>query len=303
AANQHEVRLRLCHTCRDGAHTNLGNELHADAGTRVAGCQVVDELRAVRDRLNVMVRGRANEAHTGRRMAYFSDPRVHLRAGELAALAGLRALGHLDLPFVGVNEVLARDTEATRCDLLDGAAAKVAILVRREAPAVFAAFAGVALPAEAVHGNRERLVGLSADRTERHRARREAMEDRFRGFHFFDRDRLPVGFELEQPAERGHSLGLLVDRPRVLAEDLELPRTGGVLQLEHRLRIEEVEFAVAAPLVLAAPAEFAFEAPIAVRVRARMVRKYLQRDFVDANAADTRHGLREVGVDELFRQA
>ena len=43
----------------------------------------------------------------------------HLVAGELAALAGLGALGHLDLQLVGVGQVLGRDAEAARGDLLD----------------------------------------------------------------------------------------------------------------------------------------------------------------------------------------
>jgi hypothetical protein len=42
--------------------------------------------------------------------------------GQLAALAGLGALRHLDLDVVGVHEVLAGDAEAPRRDLLDRAA-------------------------------------------------------------------------------------------------------------------------------------------------------------------------------------
>jgi hypothetical protein len=44
-----------------------------------------------------------------------------LVAGDLAALAGLGALGHLDLQHVGVGEVLRGDPEAARGDLLDAA--------------------------------------------------------------------------------------------------------------------------------------------------------------------------------------
>ena len=45
----------------------------------------------------------------------------HLVAGELAALARLRALGHLDLELVGEGAVLGRDAEAAGRDLLDAA--------------------------------------------------------------------------------------------------------------------------------------------------------------------------------------
>ena len=40
------------------------------------------------------------------------DALVHLVAGELTALAGLGALGNLDLQLVGVDQVLGRDAEA-----------------------------------------------------------------------------------------------------------------------------------------------------------------------------------------------
>jgi hypothetical protein len=44
-------------------------------------------------------------------------------AGQLAALAGLGALRHLDLDVVGVHQVLAGDAEAAGGDLLDRRAA------------------------------------------------------------------------------------------------------------------------------------------------------------------------------------
>ena len=46
--------------------------------------------------------------------------------------------------------------------------------------------------------------------------------------------------------------GQLVDLGGVLAEDVVLPAAGGVLQQEDRLRVEQVQLALAAPLVLAA---------------------------------------------------
>ena len=47
------------------------------------------------------------------------DPGIDLGAGQLAALPGLGALGHLDLELPGVDQVLARDAEAAGGDLLD----------------------------------------------------------------------------------------------------------------------------------------------------------------------------------------
>ena len=55
-------------------------------------------------------------------MADFADVFIDLVAGQLAAFAGLGALGHLDLQFIGVDEIFGGDAEPRRGDLLDGAA-------------------------------------------------------------------------------------------------------------------------------------------------------------------------------------
>ena len=64
-----------------------------------------------------------------------------------------------------------------------------------------------------------------------------------------------AGVQFEQPAQRRQLLALIVDEPRVFLEDRVLPAARRVLQLEDRLRREEVVLAVAAPLVFAARLE------------------------------------------------
>ena len=59
----------------------------------------------------------------GRRVADRADVLVDLVPGQLAALAGLGALSHLDLQLVGVDEVVDRHAEAPGGDLLDRRAA------------------------------------------------------------------------------------------------------------------------------------------------------------------------------------
>ena len=61
-----------------------------------------------------------------------------------------------------------------------------------------------------------------------------------------------AGAQLEQPAQRAALAGQLVDGVGVPAEDLLLLAPGGVLQQVHGLRVEQVDLALAAPLVLAA---------------------------------------------------
>ena len=101
--DQHDVGVRLRHAGGDRAHPDLGHELHVHARPVVRVLQVVDELLQIFDRIDVVVRRRRDQPHARRRVPRLGDPRPHLVAGELAALAGLRALRHLDLEVVGVR--------------------------------------------------------------------------------------------------------------------------------------------------------------------------------------------------------
>src|ERR1700739_675899 len=97
------------------------------------------------------MRRRRDEAYAGDGVTGPRDDVVNLVAGELAAFPGLGALGHLDLQLIGVDEVVGGDAEASAGDLLDGAAAGVAVGVGSEAGFIFSAFAGVGHATEAVH--------------------------------------------------------------------------------------------------------------------------------------------------------
>ena len=59
--------------------------------------EVVDQLRQVLDGVDVVVRRRRNQLDARRRVPHPADVLVDLVAGQLTALAGLGALGHLDL--------------------------------------------------------------------------------------------------------------------------------------------------------------------------------------------------------------
>src|SRR4029079_1635472 len=115
------------------------------------------------DRVDVVVRRRRDEADAGRGVTHLRDPGIDLLARELAALAGLGPLGHLDLQLARVDQVVAGDAEARGGDLLDGAVLGVAVRLREIARRIFAAFAGVALAADAVHGHGQGLVRFLAD--------------------------------------------------------------------------------------------------------------------------------------------
>jgi hypothetical protein len=113
------VGARLGDAGGHGAHAHFRHQLHGDAGARIDVLQVVDQLRQILDRIDVVVRRRADQAHARRRVTDAGDVAIDLVAGQLTALPGLGALGHLDLDVVGVDQVLGRHPEAARGDLLD----------------------------------------------------------------------------------------------------------------------------------------------------------------------------------------
>src|SRR5262245_39274239 len=120
-------------------------------------------------------------------MAHFRNPRVNLAAGKLPPFAGFGPLRHLDLQFLGVDQIVAGDAKPARGDLLDGAVLRVAPLVRPDvALGIFTALARIALAADAIHADGERLVSLLADRTVGHRPGFKSLQDRLDRLYFLD---------------------------------------------------------------------------------------------------------------------
>ena len=249
-------------------------------------------------------RGR-DEADPGGGEAGLGDGRRHLVTGELAPLPGLGPLGDLDLDVVGVDQVLRGHPEAAGRHLLDGTPPQVAVAVRGEAVGVLAALAGVGLAAEPVHGDGQRLVGLGRDGSVGHRPGGEPGHDRVHRLHLVDGDRGPVaGAEVHQPPEGGQMGRLLVDGLRVLLEHLVPLGPGGVLELEHRLGVEQVDLTLAPPLVLAPDLPLAVgELGGTVEVGQAVPADHLVGQDVEPHPADARHRAGEVLVDDVGGQA
>src|SRR5205085_9815202 len=116
---------------------------------------------------------------------------IDLVAGQLAALARLRALRDLDLDIVGIGQIFGGDAEPAGGDLLDRRAR-----VGGEALRLLAAFAGVGLAADPVHRFGKRRVRLPADRAKAHRTGDEALHDPGGRLDLVDRHRWARGMEI-----------------------------------------------------------------------------------------------------------
>ena len=100
AGNHHVVGLGFGYAGCDGADTDFRHQLDADAGARIDIFQVMNELRQIFDGINVVVWRRRDQTDTRHRVTQRADVLADLAAGQLAALAWLGALRHLDLDLV-----------------------------------------------------------------------------------------------------------------------------------------------------------------------------------------------------------
>ena len=125
-----------------------------------------------------MVRRRADVALPRLAAAQGRDVGRRLAPGQLAALAGLGALGDLDLELVGAREVGGGHPEPRRGDLLDPRVVTATVGARLVPGRILATLAGVRRAARALDADRQRLVRLRAQRADAHRRHDEAADDR-----------------------------------------------------------------------------------------------------------------------------
>ena len=245
AGDHHGVGEGLGDT--DGDRTDAGtrDELHRHPGQRLERLQVVDELREVLDRVDVVMRRRRDERHPGFGVAEPSDLLGDLVAGELTAFAGLGALCHLDLELLGRRQVPGGHAEPSAGHLLDRRIAR-----RPEATRVLAALPRVGEAADEVHRLGERLVRLGGQCAEGHRSGREPAHDAFDRLHLLERNGRAEGNDLEKIAQL-HRGAVPLDRTDVVLVAVPVPRANGLLEGEDGCGGVDVLDTAATELVVA----------------------------------------------------
>ena len=298
------VGMGLGHPGGHGAHPDLGHQLHRDACPGIDVLQVVDELGQIFNRVDVVMRRRGDEPHARGGVAHSGDLLTDLVAGKLAPLAGLGALGHLDLDVVGIDQVLGGDAEAPGGHLLDRRALGVrgAIGLGLKALWLLAALAGVGLAAQAVHGHRQGGMGLLGDGAEGHGAGGEALHDLLRRLDLVQGHRLVVQGQLEQTTEGQQALVLVVDRPGEGFIAFPVIGPAGMLELRDGVRGPGVGLAADAEGIIAADVQGVFIEGIGAEGVGVPAHR-LGGDLAQADALDPASGAGEVVGDKIAGQA
>ena len=295
AADLNHVGVRLHHAGRDRADALGSDELHAHPRVGVGHLQVVDELGDVLDRVDVVMRRWRDQRGPRHHVPQRCDVRRDLFPRQLAAFAGLGALRHLDLELRGARQVGGRHAEPAGGHLLHRRVRIALVTVWRVPSRVLPALAGVGPRPEPVHRARDILVRLRAERAQRHRARLETLRDALERLHSIDVDRVAVGGERQQVAQRRrratlHQFGV---RPVLLTA----PALRHFVQGTPDLGLVRVVVAGAGVLVPAAAGDL----PVAVGVRVPL--EHVPRDVLEADAANARGGAGEGMLDHLVADA
>ena len=130
AGDEHDVGLGLATRRRRPCRPDLGDELHVHARRRVGVLEVVDELLEVLDRVDVVVRRRADEA---RRPAWsagsWRSTGTPCGPGSWPPSPGLAPWAILICRSSALTRYSRRDAEAARRDLLDRRAPRSPLVV------------------------------------------------------------------------------------------------------------------------------------------------------------------------------
>ena len=304
AADQDLVGSALGHTGGDGADTGLADQLDRHARAGVGVLKIEDKLRQVLDGVDVVVRRRRDQADAGRGLTDLGDPGVDLLAGQVATLAGLGALGHLDLNLEGAAQVAARHAKARACHLLDGGVLGVTVSQWGLATRILAALAGIGTAVQAVHGDGHALVRLFADGAIRHGAGVKAADDVERRLDLVECHRgAAAGIKVQQIAQ-AHRTARAVQAGAVLLKGVVAVLTAGGLQQVDSLRIDEVFLAAErAPLGQTQRGQLSGSRALKDSERGVVALVLLALDVLDTHTAHTAHRAGEVRVDELRRKA
>ena len=202
AGNQYTFCARLCNAAGNGSHASGRDQLDRHAGVFIGALKIVDQLRQILNGINIVMRRRRDQGDALRGTTGSGNFFGHLASGQMAALAGLRALRHLNLNLLRRQQIITGHAEAARSHLLDGGVEFAAEAFRQ-----LSTLAAVGFAAQTVHGLRHALMGLLRNGAIGHRTSLKPFDDVLYRFHFLQRDGLAaVVAEVQQRSDGARSV-------------------------------------------------------------------------------------------------
>ena len=202
-----DVGARFHDPRRDRSDVDAGHQFHDDRDGRFELFELEDELPEVFDAVDVVKRRRRDQVDAGLCEPGARDVRVDLGGHELAAFAGLCALGDLDFDLLPRDEVLGRHAKAGGRDLLRGRGRSI-----DEVIGIFAALTATASASDLAHCLDEVPLRFGADGAKGHGAGAEGSKDFSDRLDVLQVCRVRLLLESQQVSKAGR-FGLLEFRP------------------------------------------------------------------------------------------
>ena len=191
-----------------------------------------------------MVRRGRNQLNSRGGISKFGNKFIHLVPRQLPPFAGLGPLGHFDLQFLGIHQIMRRHPKAAGRHLLDIRIFGIPVRQRLKSFWVLATLSGIAFGTYAIHRDGQGLMRFFTDCPKRHGTRRKSFHNFASGFHFFKRDRVGRPFKLKQPAKRRASLVLFIHQSRKILIGFGIISTGRMLQFVYGFGIPVMMFSL-----------------------------------------------------------
>ena len=228
AGYQDDLGSRLGYTGCDRSHTGFGYQFYRDSCLGVGIFQIIDQLRQILNGINVVMRGRRDQGHTGCGVSGLGDPGIYLSSGQMSALTGFCSLCHLDLNLLCTYQVTAGNTKTSTGYLLDCGTTVQSVRSDGQTIQVLTAFTGIALAVQMIHGDGHGLMSLLGYGTVGHGTGLESGHNGLYRLYFLNRHTLFRIIEVHQSSEILDGI-FVVYHGSVLFEHLVITASGGFL--------------------------------------------------------------------------
>ena len=181
SGNQYQACSRFGYTGCNCTDTGFWYQFYCNSRIFVRIFTIVNELRKILDRIDIMMRRWWDQADPRCRMTCLCNPRIYFSTRQMSALSRFCPLRHLDLYFLCTYQVSGCNAKSSGSYLFDRRAS-----VRIQTFNLLSTFTTVGFTMQLVHRNCQCLMRFFRDRTIRHCSCLESFYNLVDAFYFFD---------------------------------------------------------------------------------------------------------------------